>query len=38
MNFFFFLFSEEIAFYNGNIREKQTIHSIFKKLVGNNSV
>ncbi|XP_057178722.1 ATP-binding cassette sub-family D member 3a isoform X2 [Triplophysa rosa] len=25
--------SEEIAFYNGNIREKQTIHSTFKKLV-----
>uniref|UniRef100_A0A668AUL9 ATP-binding cassette, sub-family D (ALD), member 3a n=1 Tax=Myripristis murdjan TaxID=586833 RepID=A0A668AUL9_9TELE len=26
--------SEEIAFYNGNIREKQTIHATFKKLVG----
>ncbi|XP_048832776.1 ATP-binding cassette sub-family D member 3-like isoform X2 [Brienomyrus brachyistius] len=25
--------SEEIAFYNGNIREKQTIHSTFQKLV-----
>ncbi|XP_022622498.1 ATP-binding cassette sub-family D member 3 isoform X2 [Seriola dumerili] len=25
--------SEEIAFYNGNTREKQTIHSTFKKLV-----
>uniref|UniRef100_A0A3Q0SWN5 ATP-binding cassette, sub-family D (ALD), member 3a n=1 Tax=Amphilophus citrinellus TaxID=61819 RepID=A0A3Q0SWN5_AMPCI len=25
--------SEEIAFYNGNTREKQTIHSIFQKLV-----
>uniref|UniRef100_A0A8B9JQ71 ATP-binding cassette sub-family D member 3 n=1 Tax=Astyanax mexicanus TaxID=7994 RepID=A0A8B9JQ71_ASTMX len=25
--------SEEIAFYNGNVREKQTIHSTFKKLV-----
>ncbi|XP_063062854.1 ATP-binding cassette sub-family D member 3a isoform X1 [Engraulis encrasicolus] len=25
--------SEEIAFYNGNIREKETIHSTFKKLV-----
>ncbi|KAF3836470.1 hypothetical protein F7725_029028 [Dissostichus mawsoni] len=25
--------SEEIAFYNGNEREKQTIHSTFKKLV-----
>ncbi|XP_051970497.1 ATP-binding cassette sub-family D member 3 isoform X1 [Xyrauchen texanus] len=25
--------SEEIAFYNGNIREKQTIYSTFKKLV-----
>ncbi|XP_071395409.1 ATP-binding cassette sub-family D member 3a isoform X2 [Centroberyx affinis] len=25
--------SEEIAFYNGNMREKQTIHSTFKKLV-----
>uniref|UniRef100_A0A668AY58 ATP-binding cassette sub-family D member 3 n=1 Tax=Myripristis murdjan TaxID=586833 RepID=A0A668AY58_9TELE len=25
--------SEEIAFYNGNIREKQTIHATFKKLV-----
>uniref|UniRef100_A0A672SEI7 ATP-binding cassette sub-family D member 3-like n=1 Tax=Sinocyclocheilus grahami TaxID=75366 RepID=A0A672SEI7_SINGR len=24
--------SEEIAFYNGNVREKQTIHSTFKKL------
>uniref|UniRef100_A0A671P3Q5 ATP-binding cassette sub-family D member 3-like n=1 Tax=Sinocyclocheilus anshuiensis TaxID=1608454 RepID=A0A671P3Q5_9TELE len=24
---------EEIAFYNGNVREKQTIHSTFKKLV-----
>ncbi|KAM3593540.1 uncharacterized protein V6R79_014976 [Siganus canaliculatus] len=24
---------EEIAFYNGNIREKQTIHATFKKLV-----
>lgn len=32
---FFFLFSEEIAFYNGNVREKQTIHATFKKLVGN---
>lgn len=31
-----FLFcSEEIAFYNGNLREKQTIHATFKKLVGN---
>lgn len=35
---FFFLFSEEIAFYNGNLREKQTIHATFKKLVGNSSV
>uniref|UniRef100_A0A8C6U321 ATP-binding cassette, sub-family D (ALD), member 3a n=1 Tax=Neogobius melanostomus TaxID=47308 RepID=A0A8C6U321_9GOBI len=26
--------SEEIAFYNGNLREKLTIHSTFKKLVG----
>uniref|UniRef100_A0A8C6WSS7 ATP-binding cassette sub-family D member 3 n=1 Tax=Neogobius melanostomus TaxID=47308 RepID=A0A8C6WSS7_9GOBI len=25
--------SEEIAFYNGNLREKLTIHSTFKKLV-----
>ncbi|KAK5614306.1 ATP-binding cassette sub- D member 3 [Crenichthys baileyi] len=25
--------SEEIAFYNGNMREKQTIHATFKKLV-----
>uniref|UniRef100_A0A8C9W6N0 ATP-binding cassette, sub-family D (ALD), member 3a n=1 Tax=Scleropages formosus TaxID=113540 RepID=A0A8C9W6N0_SCLFO len=25
--------SEEIAFYNGNVREKQTIHSTFQKLV-----
>ncbi|XP_029687759.1 LOW QUALITY PROTEIN: ATP-binding cassette sub-family D member 3-like [Takifugu rubripes] len=25
--------SEEIAFYNGNLREKQTIHATFKKLV-----
>lgn len=25
--------SEEIAFYNGNKREKQTIHSVFRKLV-----
>ncbi|XP_053198486.1 ATP-binding cassette sub-family D member 3a isoform X3 [Scomber japonicus] len=25
--------SEEIAFYNGNMREKQTIHTTFKKLV-----
>ncbi|XP_051543201.1 ATP-binding cassette sub-family D member 3-like isoform X1 [Myxocyprinus asiaticus] len=25
--------SEEIAFYNGNVREKQTIHSTFRKLV-----
>ncbi|XP_076850754.1 ATP-binding cassette sub-family D member 3a isoform X3 [Brachyhypopomus gauderio] len=25
--------SEEIAFYNGNVREKQTIHTTFKKLV-----
>ncbi|XP_041817104.1 ATP-binding cassette sub-family D member 3 isoform X2 [Chelmon rostratus] len=25
--------SEEIAFYNGNMREKQTIHGTFKKLV-----
>ncbi|XP_061661947.1 ATP-binding cassette sub-family D member 3a isoform X2 [Syngnathoides biaculeatus] len=25
--------SEEIAFYNGNMREKKTIHSTFKKLV-----
>ncbi|KAL2085571.1 hypothetical protein ACEWY4_018891 [Coilia grayii] len=25
--------SEEIAFYNGNIREKETIHSTFQKLV-----
>uniref|UniRef100_A0A4W4FGT8 ATP-binding cassette sub-family D member 3 n=1 Tax=Electrophorus electricus TaxID=8005 RepID=A0A4W4FGT8_ELEEL len=25
--------SEEIAFYNGNVREKQTIHATFKKLV-----
>ncbi|XP_035277717.1 ATP-binding cassette sub-family D member 3 isoform X1 [Anguilla anguilla] len=25
--------SEEIAFYNGNMREKQTIHSAFNKLV-----
>uniref|UniRef100_A0A8C7L642 ATP-binding cassette sub-family D member 3 n=1 Tax=Oncorhynchus kisutch TaxID=8019 RepID=A0A8C7L642_ONCKI len=25
--------SEEIAFYNGNLREKQTIHSTFQKLV-----
>uniref|UniRef100_A0A8C6MCZ7 ATP-binding cassette, sub-family D (ALD), member 3a n=1 Tax=Nothobranchius furzeri TaxID=105023 RepID=A0A8C6MCZ7_NOTFU len=24
--------SEEIAFYNGNLREKQTIHATFKKL------
>lgn len=29
----FFFVSEEIAFYNGNVREKQTIHSTFKKLV-----
>lgn len=26
-------FSEEIAFYNGNLREKQTIHKTFRKLV-----
>ncbi|PKU48158.1 atp-binding cassette sub-family d member 3 [Limosa lapponica baueri] len=25
--------SEEIAFYNGNLREKQTIHKTFRKLV-----
>ncbi|XP_032011204.1 ATP-binding cassette sub-family D member 3 isoform X1 [Hylobates moloch] len=25
--------SEEIAFYNGNKREKQTVHSVFRKLV-----
>ncbi|KAM6977992.1 ATP-binding cassette sub-family D member 3a isoform 1-T1 [Aplochiton taeniatus] len=25
--------SEEIAFYNGNLREKQTVHLTFKKLV-----
>ncbi|KAM8789093.1 ATP-binding cassette sub-family D member 3 isoform 2-T2 [Rhynchonycteris naso] len=25
--------SEEIAFYNGNKREKQTIHTVFRKLV-----
>ncbi|XP_051910226.1 ATP-binding cassette sub-family D member 3a isoform X2 [Hippocampus zosterae] len=25
--------SEEIAFYNGNLREKQTIHTTFEKLV-----
>ncbi|MGH0132668.1 UNVERIFIED_CONTAM: hypothetical protein FKN15_050034 [Acipenser sinensis] len=25
--------SEEIAFYNGNMREKQTIHTTFKRLV-----
>uniref|UniRef100_A0A452FTD1 ATP binding cassette subfamily D member 3 n=1 Tax=Capra hircus TaxID=9925 RepID=A0A452FTD1_CAPHI len=25
--------SEEVAFYNGNKREKQTIHSVFQKLV-----
>uniref|UniRef100_A0A4W6EYG4 ATP-binding cassette, sub-family D (ALD), member 3a n=1 Tax=Lates calcarifer TaxID=8187 RepID=A0A4W6EYG4_LATCA len=25
--------SEEIAFYNGNMREKQTIHATFKKLL-----
>lgn len=31
----FLLCSEEIAFYNGNLREKQTIHATFKKLVGN---
>lgn len=31
-----FLFcSEEVAFYDGNLREKQTIHATFKKLVGN---
>lgn len=30
-----FFFSEEIAFYNGNMREKQTIYTTFKKLVGN---
>lgn len=30
---FVFLFSEEIAFYNGNLREKQTIHKTFRKLV-----
>uniref|UniRef100_A0A671P7Q0 ATP-binding cassette sub-family D member 3-like n=1 Tax=Sinocyclocheilus anshuiensis TaxID=1608454 RepID=A0A671P7Q0_9TELE len=30
---FYFIVSEEIAFYNGNVREKQTIHSTFKKLV-----
>lgn len=29
------LCSEEIAFYNGNEREKLTIHSTFKKLVSN---
>lgn len=28
-----FVFSEEIAFYNGNLREKQTIHKTFRKLV-----
>ncbi|TNN50101.1 ATP-binding cassette sub-family D member 3 [Liparis tanakae] len=28
--------SEEIAFYNGNIREKQTIYATFKKLRGRN--
>lgn len=31
--FYLFLFSEEIAFYNGNLREKQTIHKTFRKLV-----
>lgn len=31
------LLSEEIAFYNGNKREKQTIHSTFKKLVSHSS-
>jgi len=30
---FVFFFSEEIAFYNGNVREKQTIHKTFRKLV-----
>lgn len=30
-----FVSSEEIAFYNGNTREKQTIYATFKKLVGN---
>lgn len=30
-----FVSSEEIAFYNGNMREKQTIYATFKKLVGN---
>lgn len=34
ISFFIFPSSEEIAFYNGNRREKQTIHSTFKKLVG----
>lgn len=32
---YFLFFSEEIAFYNGNLREKQTIHATFKKLVSN---
>uniref|UniRef100_A0A8C8C699 ABC transporter domain-containing protein n=1 Tax=Oncorhynchus tshawytscha TaxID=74940 RepID=A0A8C8C699_ONCTS len=30
--------SEEIAFYNGNMREKQTIHSTFKKLVSEHKI
>uniref|UniRef100_A0A8C7F4K9 ATP-binding cassette, sub-family D (ALD), member 3a n=1 Tax=Oncorhynchus kisutch TaxID=8019 RepID=A0A8C7F4K9_ONCKI len=30
--------SEEIAFYNGNMREKQTIHSTFKKLVSKHKI
>lgn len=33
LHFTMIFLSEEIAFYNGNNREKQTIHSTFKKLV-----
>lgn len=33
LTWYFLCSSEEIAFYNGNLREKQTIHATFKKLV-----
>lgn len=36
--YYLFILSEEIAFYNGNMREKQTIYSTFKKLVGSSLV
>lgn len=35
LSYCFLFHSEEIAFYNGNLREKQTIYATFKKLVRN---